>query len=62
MNRRRYWVGIVEGKPLVESVSDTYGDDCPQIMVFLSREEARKRYQSVRMVRLEASENREVTK
>lgn len=53
MNKRRYWVGIVEGKPLVESVSDTYGDDCPQITVFLSRKEARKRFQSVRMVSLE---------
>jgi len=57
--QRRYWIGIVDGKPCVDQVSDTYGDDCPQITVFLSREEARKRYQSVRMVRLESSDDGE---
>ena len=51
---KRYWIGIVDGKPCVDRVSDSYGDDCPQITVFLSRKDARERYEAVRMVRLES--------
>lgn len=50
---KRYWIGIVDDEPSVDSVSDSYGDDCQQITVFLSRKEARKRFEKVRMVRLE---------
>ena len=47
------WVGIVEGKPYFEKVSDNYsetGENVIRVEVFRSRMQAKKRFEKVALV------------
>ena len=47
---RRGYVGIVYDGPHVENVSDTYGNNVKTITVYLSKTEAKKRYEAIAAV------------
>lgn len=53
MSKHKYWCGFTDGNPHVEEVIDDYGE-CEQIAVFVSRTQARKRFEDVREVVLPA--------
>lgn len=46
------WIGIVDDKPYLELVRDTYGN-AKAIFAFRSRKEARKRFQGIQKVVIE---------
>lgn len=50
MPRKHGWIGIVDGCALAERVIDAYGES-KQIIVFISRKEARKRFQKVQKIK-----------
>jgi hypothetical protein len=49
--RKHGWIGIIDGAAHQEKVIDTYGE-AKQVVVYMSRKDARKRYESVRKVKL----------
>jgi hypothetical protein len=55
------WIGIIDGAAHREKVIDTYGES-DQVVVYMARKEARKRYESVQRIRFfkASTENRGV--
>ncbi len=53
MKHKRYWVGIVDGKPYVEGCYDIYGDaPAKRVEAFTSRKDAALRFDVIREVQL----------
>lgn len=46
------YVGVVDGKPQFKNVGDERGDDCKEICVYQTAEDALNRYFNVRRVRI----------
>lgn len=53
MKKKVYWCGFIDDRPNVNLAVDDYGnDEFEYVDVFLSRKEARMRYQDVRKVEI----------